>query len=113
MNTSSVSFSKENYQKNLAENLSTLRAKLSLSQQDLADLIGASRQTISLIERGSREMMWDTCMSLTLLFISNDDTRALMPSLGIDIKAMSDSLRIPKKAARDKQHKADNEGVEK
>ena len=92
MSYSHDSFSKQDYQKNLADNLPVLRSKLNLSQQGLADIIGSSRQTISLIERGSREMMWDTCMSLTLLFISNDVTRALMPPLGIDINAMTDFL---------------------
>ena len=85
---------KEQYQRAMAENLPLLRSKLSLSQKEVADLVGTSRQTISLIERGSREIMWDTCMSLTLLFISNPETRSLMPPLGIDINAMTNYLNI-------------------
>lgn len=85
---------KEQYQRALAENLPLLRSRLSLSQTEVADMVGTSRQTISLIERGSREMMWDTCMSLTLLFVSNPETRSLMPPLGIDIDAMADYLNI-------------------
>ena len=78
----------------MAENLPLLRSKLSLSQQEVADLVGTSRQTISLIERRSREIMWDTCMSLTLLFISNPETRSLMLPLGIDINAVTDYLNV-------------------
>lgn len=85
---------KERYQRAMAENLPLLRSKLSLSQKEVADLVGTSRQTISLIERGAREIMWDTCMSLTLLFISNPETRSLMPPLGIDIDAMTDYLNV-------------------
>lgn len=85
---------KERYQRALAENLPLLRSRLSLSQKEVADMVGTSRQTISLIERGAREMMWDTCMSLTLLFVSNPETRSLMPPLGIDIDALTDYLNV-------------------
>ena len=102
-------FSKTEYQKNLAENLPLLRTKLSLSQQELADMIGTSRQTISLIERGAREMMWDTCMSLTFLFTSNSDTCALMPSLGIDTDAISDYLNISRHCSDSKNGSEDDE----
>lgn len=85
---------KEKYQKSLSKNIPLLRAKLSLSQTELAELIGSSRQTISLIECGTREMMWDTCLSLTFLFLMNSETRALMPPLGIDIDLISDYLNV-------------------
>lgn len=85
---------KERYRRAMAENLPLLRSKLSLSQKEVADLVGTSRQTISLIERGSREIMWDTCMSLTFLFVSNPETRSLMLPLGIDIDAMAEYLTV-------------------
>lgn len=94
MKKAASGLNKEQYQRAIAENLPLLRSKLSLSQKEVADLVGTSRQTISLIERGSREIMWDTCMSLTLLFISNPETRSLMPLLGIDIDAMADYLTV-------------------
>lgn len=63
-------------------------------------MVGTSRQTISLIERGVREMMWDTCLSLTLLFISNPEARSLMPPLGTDIGAMIRYLNVPSQSGK-------------
>lgn len=40
----------------MAQNLSVLRTKLNLSQEDLADVLGVTRQTISAIENGQRNM---------------------------------------------------------
>lgn len=85
---------KEQYQHALAKNLPLLRANLDLSQEEVADMVGTSRQTISLIERGVREMMWDTCLSLTFLFVSNPKTRSLMPPLGVDVDFMMDYLNV-------------------
>lgn len=85
---------KEQYQRALAENLPLLRSRLSLSQKEAADMVGTSRQTISLIERGLCEMMWDTCMSPALLFVSNPETWSLRPPLGINIDGMPDYLNI-------------------
>lgn len=101
--------SKDEYRKKLADNLPLLRTKLSLSQQELAEMIGTSRQTISLIERGTREMMWDTCMSLTFLFTSNSDTCDLMAPLGIDIEAISNYLNVSKHCDDRKSKSEDDE----
>lgn len=76
-------FPKEKYQKIMAANLAMLRTRMGLNQEDLAEYIGASRQMISLIERGVRPMMWDTFLALMFLFTSNDVTRNLMPVLGL------------------------------
>lgn len=94
MSTKIPDFQKEQYQHALAKNLPLLRAKLDLSQEEVAGLVGTSRQTISLIERGTREMMWDTCMSLTFLFVANSETRNLMPPLGIDINMIMNYLNV-------------------
>lgn len=94
MENTATSLCKETYQRKLAQNLPLLRTKLSLSQADLADLIGTSRQTISLIERGSREMMWDTCLSLTFLFMTNAETRTLLSPLGIDVTQITNYLNV-------------------
>ena len=76
-------FPKDKYQKLMAENLVILRTKLGLTQDEIAEVIGASRQTLSLIERGVRPMMWDTFMSLLLLFQNNESTRVILPILGL------------------------------
>ena len=66
-------FEKEYYQKLMAEHLPELRKTLGISQSDLADFIGSTRQSINSIENQKRPMMWDTFMSLMLLFISNNE----------------------------------------
>ena len=68
---------------NMTENLPVLRAKLRLSQEELAKMVGISRYTIMLIETRKRKMTWNTFLSLVLLFDKNDDTQMLMRVLGI------------------------------
>jgi transcriptional regulator with XRE-family HTH domain len=78
-----IPFPKEKYQKLMAENLAMLRTKLNLTQEEIAELIGGSRQTISLLERGVRPMMWDTFICLLFVFQNNDATRPMLPVLGL------------------------------
>ena len=74
---------KHRYLQAMAENLPVLRAKLGLTQSELADIIGVSRQTIATAETGAREMSWSTFISLLFLFRHNEPTNALLPILGI------------------------------
>ena len=68
---------------NMTENLPVLRAKLRLSQEELAKMVGISRYTVMLIETRKRKMTWNTFLSLVLLFDKNDDTQMLLRVLGI------------------------------
>ena len=55
------SISKEEKEKlitTLTPELVVLRAKAGISQEELSDLIGVSRQTYSAIERGAKQMPW-------------------------------------------------------
>ena len=75
----------------MASNLSTLRAKANLSQNDLADRLGFTRQTISAIEGKKRDMQWSTFSSLVLFFSKDDEVSQLMTVMGIlnnDVKAI-------------------------
>lgn len=58
--------------------LPILRASIGISQGELADYIGVSRQTYCALEQGKRAMSWNTFLSLFLFFISNNDTNNLM-----------------------------------
>lgn len=58
--------------------LSILRAAIGISQGELADYIGVSRQTYCALEQGKRTMSWGTFLSLFLFFISNEDTYNLL-----------------------------------
>ena len=57
----------------LTSELAPLRAKVGISQGDLAALIGVSRQTYSAIECGKRKMSWNTYLSLFLFYDYNKD----------------------------------------
>lgn len=74
---------RKTYSMKMADNLPMLRAKLGLSQEGLAGIIGITRQTISSIENKSREMSWPTFLSLLFLFSKNSDTQMLMKAMGI------------------------------
>lgn len=62
----------------LTEILPILRAAIGISQGELADYIGVSRQTYSALEIGKRQMSRNTFLSLFLFFISNSETNNLL-----------------------------------
>ena len=69
-----LSLDRKKYTQAMAENLPALRARLGLSQTQLADCIGVTRQTISSIENQSRELSWTNFLSLLFLFLQNAQT---------------------------------------
>lgn len=75
-------FDKEYYQKNMAENLRLLRAKFSLTQEELCELIGVSRQTIVQAEN-SGKISWVTYLALVQLFSRNEESMKLMKLLNV------------------------------
>ena len=58
----------------LTPNLPALRTQAEISQEELANLLGISRQTYSAIERNLRTMSWSTYLSLILFFDHNQKT---------------------------------------
>lgn len=58
--------------------LPVLRTKLGLSQDDMANLIGVSRQTYSSIETQKRKMSWSLYLSMILIFDYNEQTHDLI-----------------------------------
>lgn len=67
----------------LTPNLTILRTKAEISQEELANLIGVSRQTYSAIERKIRKMAWSTYLSLVLFYDHNQKTHKLVRQLSI------------------------------
>ena len=59
---------KNSYMDILAEHLLPLRMKADITQEELAQIIGVSRQTYYAIENQKREMTWNTFLSLILFF---------------------------------------------
>ncbi|MBQ2943296.1 MAG: helix-turn-helix domain-containing protein [Ruminococcus sp.] len=68
---------------NMTDNLPVLRARLNMTQEDLANKIGLSRGTIISIENNKRPMTWSTFMSLILLFSHNERTSKLLDAMDI------------------------------
>lgn len=67
----------------LTEELPVLRARLRISQADLARGIGISRQTYSLIETGKQRMTWVTYMAMIAFFSADKKTRKVLVELGL------------------------------
>ena len=65
----------------LTPELQTLRAKADISQEELANIIGVSRQTYGTIERKTRKMSWTTYLSLILFYDYNKSTHSMVRSL--------------------------------
>ena len=94
-------FPKDKYTDLMAESLPTLRMRLGINQVELAELIGSSRQMLSLIERKIRPMMWDTFMSIMYVFRSNDATREMMVFMGLYTDELVDFINIDAPEAPD------------
>ena len=58
----------------LVNELPVLRTKLGISQDEMAGLLGISRQTYSTIETKRRKMSWTHFLSLILIFDNSEQT---------------------------------------
>lgn len=67
----------------LLENLPLLRKRLNLTQQDLADLLGLTRQTIYNIESKKGNISKATILAILFIFSTNPLTSMLLPPLRI------------------------------
>ena len=74
----------------LTYDLPVLRARLGISQEELAEKIGMSRQTYNAIETGKKEMSWMTFLALVAVFQNNAETYRMLKTIdGIEDKLMS------------------------
>lgn len=78
----------------LTEELPVLRAKVGLSQDDLSNIIGISRQTYSSIETKKRKMSWNVYLSLILVFDNNEKTREMLNALGAFPQDLRNALNV-------------------
>ena len=67
----------------LTNELKVLRAKAEISQQELANRMGVSRQTYGIIETKKQRMTWNHFMALLLLFRSNAGTADIIDRIGV------------------------------
>lgn len=84
-------------------NLSVLRLKLNLSQEDLANLLGVTRQTVSSFESGQRHMTWSVFLALVLIFFRNEPTKKLLVALNIYTPELNKFLNISKTTSNTKE----------
>lgn len=77
-----------------------LRGKLGISQAELAEMIGVSRQTINSVENGRQNMSWNLFISLILFFSYNQDTKELLPII-IDMQKIEDYLNAKRSDTED------------
>ena len=73
---------KQEYINRLLPHLASLRARAGLSQDELAGLVGVSRQTYCLTESGARTLSWNTYLSIVMFFDYNCKTRDLLRGTG-------------------------------
>ena len=85
----------------LVDELPVLRTKLGTSQDEIANIVGISRQTYSSIETKRRKMSWGIFLSLILVFDSNESTHDFLRKAGLfpqmilkDIEVSSKTLPI-------------------
>lgn len=77
----------------IARDLPVLRARLDISQEQVAERIGVSRQTYNSIESGRRSMTWNTCVSLVTLFASYESTKQMMKTNGSYLQLCQEILK--------------------
>jgi len=68
------------YASNMASILVELRKEAKISQSELANLIGMSRQNYNNIERGKAPLSWGTYLSLLFYFDNNAQTHSALRS---------------------------------
>ena len=84
---------KKIYIDRMIENLPVLRAKSGLTQAELAQVVGVSRQTILAAEKKQRELTWSMFLALLNVFGSNENTVALIDAFGIRPEGYQNSIK--------------------
>lgn len=79
----------------MTETLPILRAAIGISQADISEYIGVSRQTYCAMEQSKREMSWSNFLSLFLFFYANEKTKALMNSRKEFLRKVHELLQFP------------------
>jgi len=85
----------------MTENLKVFRNKLDLTQGDLANKIGISRQTLVNIENKNRKMSWNTFVALVTVFRAEKNTSDLLDHFGIYTTDLCRHLTSPGNANSD------------
>jgi len=74
----------------LIDELPVLRARIGISQDELAKYIGVSRQTISAIEMRKRPVTWQVLLAMVLYFTLHPKTNTVLRLM----PGFTDALKI-------------------
>lgn len=74
--------------------LPMLRARLGLSQEDLAQRIEVTRQTISAFESHQRRIPWGMFLAFLMLFTGHPATKRLLDTMEIYTEALEKFLTM-------------------
>lgn len=78
MNRKGIVDMQNEYIETLIKNLPILRAATSMTQAELADKVGVSRQTIVSIETRKRPMPWSLYLAIICVFKQYEETKKLL-----------------------------------
>ena len=78
----------------LTNDLRVLRAKVKMSQQELAKRMGVSRQTYGVIENKKQKMTWNHFLTLLLLFGSNEESAKIISLIGAYPPELEDFIKL-------------------
>ena len=79
--------------RNLVRNLPVLRAKFGITQEKLGELVGLSRQSIAMIENGTRKLSWTNYLAIVYVFSLNEETRGLMCQLDATTEELENKIK--------------------
>lgn len=74
--------------------LPILRARIDMTQDEISEIAGLSRQTYSAIETRKRKMTWSNFMAILFVFYFNPATRDSVESAGILIPELKRAMSI-------------------
>ena len=76
----------------LAKELPVLRKMNNLTQKDLAEILGVSRQTITNIESGSSKMKWSLFLAIMFVFSLDRTTSEYLRTLNMPYSELKEWL---------------------
>jgi len=73
----------QDYIDRMVKSLPVLRASIRITQKELAQRIGITRQSMMAIETRKRPLQWATYLALVLVFQQSKDSMQLLSSLSL------------------------------
>ena len=89
---------KENLISILTNDLKMLRSKAGLTQNELANKLGVSRQLYAMVENKTQRMTWSNFLALLFIFKSNPETNRIIGLIGANPPELENFLSLPNKA---------------